>query len=121
MKQIGYLTMMFLPASFLAVSILDMINRRIVLTLRLLKTVFGMNVREVTDGGHETVLHYVIGTLLLTFATIWMLVAFQSDHSDERRTTFLRRLAWPYFLMKKEFKSWQERRALGGRHAVYSV
>ncbi|KDQ32995.1 hypothetical protein PLEOSDRAFT_1060689 [Pleurotus ostreatus PC15] len=93
MKQIAYLTMIFLPASFLA-------------------TVFGMNVHEVTDGGRETVPHYVAGALVLTFATIWIIMAFQSDLSDdERATTVMHRLAWPYFWTKKTIKGMQKRRA----------
>lgn len=71
-----------------------------------------MNVHEVTDGGRETVPHYVAGALVLTFATIWIIMAFQSDLSDdERATTVMHRLAWPYFWTKKTIKGMQKRRA----------
>lgn len=83
-----------------------------------------MNVHEVTDGGRETVPHYVAGALVLTFATIWIIMAFQSDLSDdERATTVLHRLAWPYFWTKKSIKGMQKRRAdsAAGRSDAYSM
>ncbi len=83
-----------------------------------------MNVHEVTDGGRETVPHYVAGALVLTFATIWIIMAFQSDLSDdERATTALHRLAWPYFWTKKTIKGMQKRRAdsAAGRSDAYPM
>ncbi|KAG1727031.1 cora-like Mg2+ transporter protein-domain-containing protein [Suillus lakei] len=61
MKQISYLTMIFLPASFTA-------------------TVFGMNVNEITgQSGQETLIRYVAVALALTCFTSWLVVACHSQ------------------------------------------
>ncbi|KAG1864488.1 hypothetical protein C8R48DRAFT_601811 [Suillus tomentosus] len=77
MKQISYLTMIFLPASFIA-------------------SVFGMNVREIISGATETLANYVTVSVTFTVLTAWLVVAFQA-HSPfhESGTGFWRRLAWP--------------------------
>ncbi|KAJ8522411.1 hypothetical protein ONZ45_g1008 [Pleurotus djamor] len=87
MKQIAYLTMVFLPASFLA-------------------TVFGMNVHEITDGGRQSVPRYIAGAVTLTIVTIWVIMAFQSAefHEDPQSATVTQRLLWPYFWARKAFK-----------------
>lgn len=77
MKQISYLTMIFLPASFVA-------------------AVFGMNVKEITDNATETLTHYAAVSIVFTVLTAWLVVAFQSHSSfHEPGSGFLRRLAWP--------------------------
>jgi hypothetical protein len=78
MKQISYLTMIFLPASFVA-------------------AVFGMNVREITDDATETLSHYAAVSIAFTVLTAWLVVAFQS-HSPfhEPGSGFWRRLSWPF-------------------------
>ncbi|KAG2130876.1 cora-like Mg2+ transporter protein-domain-containing protein [Suillus clintonianus] len=78
MKQISYLTMIFLPASFIA-------------------SVFGMNVREIIGGATETLAHYAVVSVTFTVFTAWFVVAFQS-HSPfhEPGVGFWRRLAWPF-------------------------
>ncbi|KAL4261704.1 hypothetical protein AB1N83_006669 [Pleurotus pulmonarius] len=84
MKQIAYLTMLFLPATFLA-------------------TVFGMNIKEVSDGGRQTAHHYITGTLILTSVTIWGIMAFQSAEWAEKpeEATILHRVFWPYLLVRR--------------------
>ncbi|KAG1746760.1 uncharacterized protein EDB91DRAFT_1236156 [Suillus paluster] len=57
-QKISYLTMVFLPASFTA-------------------SVFGMNMAEINPGSLETIAAYVKTTLLLTFATMWVIIALQ--------------------------------------------
>ncbi|KAG1896143.1 uncharacterized protein F5891DRAFT_609260 [Suillus fuscotomentosus] len=78
MKQISYLTMIFLPASFVA-------------------AVFGMNVKEITDDATETLSHYALVSIVFTVLTAWLVVTFQS-HSPfhEAGSGFWRRLAWPF-------------------------
>ncbi|EGN97186.1 hypothetical protein SERLA73DRAFT_183836 [Serpula lacrymans var. lacrymans S7.3] len=79
MKQISYLTMIFLPAGFTA-------------------TVFGMNVKEINSGSYETLAHYAIATLLLTIATVWIVVTFQINshfHGPGPQKSFWVRLGWP--------------------------
>ncbi|TFK26626.1 hypothetical protein FA15DRAFT_588079 [Coprinopsis marcescibilis] len=80
MKQIAYLTMIFLPASFIA-------------------TVFGMNVSEINPEGLTTVPIYLAVALPLTIFTAWVIVAFQSKYIFPGQVPFWRRLAWPFFLL----------------------
>jgi hypothetical protein len=78
MKQISYLTMIFLPASFVA-------------------AVFGMNVKEITDDATETISHYAMVSVTFTVLTAWLVVAFQSHSSfHEPGSGFFQRLSWPF-------------------------
>ncbi|KAF8553819.1 hypothetical protein OG21DRAFT_1522884 [Imleria badia] len=79
MKQISYLTMIFLPASYLS-------------------SVFGMNVAEINPGTLESLASYVESTVILTAVTIWVVVALQ-EHSTFHpgRSSVLKRIAWPAF------------------------
>ncbi|KAF9267493.1 hypothetical protein L218DRAFT_1061315 [Marasmius fiardii PR-910] len=86
MKQIAYLTMVFLPASYTA-------------------SVFGMNVKELT--GNEAVsgvFLYIAVALPMTFATIWVIMTFQSKHLFPGRsnTTFWMRLGWPLLIFRSK-------------------
>jgi len=78
MKQIAFLTMVFLPATFVAGA-------------------FGMNVSEINPGSKPTLLNYVSTIIPLTAVTIWIVVAiqvkYQSDNPDE--VTVWSRLTWP--------------------------
>ncbi|KAG1807461.1 uncharacterized protein BJ212DRAFT_1303431 [Suillus subaureus] len=94
MKQISYLTMVFLPASFTA-------------------SVFGMNVREINPGSLETIAHYVLVSLLLTFVTTWIVIAFQPYSTIHKPGAGMwRRAAWPAFVFSRKIveysKSWIE-------------
>ncbi|KAF5350620.1 hypothetical protein D9756_008755 [Leucocoprinus leucothites] len=79
MKQIAYLTMVFLPSSFVA-------------------AVFGMNVKEIDPSTKETLPRYVGVALGLTLITIWIIIAFQSQYLLPEGYSFLRRLGWPILL-----------------------
>ncbi|KAF9530553.1 hypothetical protein CPB83DRAFT_850531 [Crepidotus variabilis] len=81
MKQVAYLTMAFLPASFVA-------------------GVFGMNVSEINPGTFGSLAHYVEVALPLTLLTAWIMVAFQSAYIIPDGTSFFARLWWPVFLVK---------------------
>ncbi|KIY69198.1 hypothetical protein CYLTODRAFT_420913 [Cylindrobasidium torrendii FP15055 ss-10] len=82
MKQIAYLTMVFLPASFVA-------------------AVFGMNVKEVSHDTDGTLGYYFAAAMPLTFVTIWIIMAFQSKYLfKSQRTTFWSRLWWPWEMIK---------------------
>ncbi|KAH0834812.1 hypothetical protein J3R83DRAFT_10421 [Lanmaoa asiatica] len=79
MKQISYLTMIFLPASFLS-------------------SVFGMNVREINPGTLETLAAYIESTVILTVITAWVVIALQSHSSfHPGRRSIVKRIAWPVF------------------------
>ncbi|KAK1236101.1 hypothetical protein PQX77_000691 [Marasmius sp. AFHP31] len=89
MKQIAYLSMVFLPASFVA-------------------AVFGMNVHEIAPDTKQTLPHYFLVAMPLTVATIWLVMTIQSKYIlSHRQTTFLQRLAWPYLLARELF--WEKR------------
>ncbi|KIK99660.1 hypothetical protein PAXRUDRAFT_30370 [Paxillus rubicundulus Ve08.2h10] len=79
MKQISYLTMVFLPASFIA-------------------SIFGMNVAEITPNTHASMAHYVEATIGLTLLTAWLVMALHKHSSlHPAECHFVRRLAWPIF------------------------
>ncbi|KAF9467131.1 hypothetical protein BDZ94DRAFT_1249633 [Collybia nuda] len=85
MKQIAYLTMIFLPASFVA-------------------AVFGMNVKTFAPETAGTLPHYVGAAISLTILTIWIIVAFQSRYIFAEGTSIWVRLAWPFLLFGKLVK-----------------
>ncbi|KAG1802136.1 uncharacterized protein HD556DRAFT_1304314 [Suillus plorans] len=84
MKQISYLTMIFLPASFTA-------------------SVFGMNVREINPGSLESITRYVWVAFLLTFLTTWIVIAVQPYSTIHNRGASLwRRAMWPAFYLPQK-------------------
>ncbi|KAF8062242.1 hypothetical protein FPV67DRAFT_1563640 [Lyophyllum atratum] len=91
MKQIAYLTMIFLPASFVA-------------------AIFGMNVTTFVPDTGGTLPHYLAVAIPLTITTIWVVVAFQSKHIFPTDTSLLRRFAWPVQLCLNLVKSMIDKR-----------
>ncbi|KAF9559806.1 hypothetical protein CPC08DRAFT_637387 [Agrocybe pediades] len=92
MKQVAYLTMVFLPASFVA-------------------GVFGMNVSEINPGSLGTLPRYIEIALPLTLITAWIIIAFQSKYIFENQnTTFVQRLGWPGYLVIKMIKEKMDQR-----------
>ncbi|KAF7324872.1 hypothetical protein MKEN_00529300 [Mycena kentingensis (nom. inval.)] len=95
MKQISYLTMFFLPATFAA-------------------TVFGMNIQELTHDTSGTLVHYIYVAIPLTLVTIWIIVAFQHrnrdpqnlihDDSEESWWSFWHRFSWPILSIRRGFE-----------------
>ncbi|KIJ45140.1 hypothetical protein M422DRAFT_46945 [Sphaerobolus stellatus SS14] len=84
MKQISYLTMVFLPASFIA-------------------GIFGMNVKEINQGAKGSLPHYFETAIPLTIVTAWVIIAFQRRWSQRQDTTYVplwRRFMWPYDYVK---------------------
>ncbi|KAG7095107.1 hypothetical protein E1B28_005892 [Marasmius oreades] len=68
MKQISYLTMIFLPASFIA-------------------TVFGMNVKEINEGTFATLSQYFATAIPLTLVTVWiMMILYHSSKLSPKMT-----------------------------------
>ncbi|KAJ3915835.1 hypothetical protein F5877DRAFT_47806 [Lentinula edodes] len=65
MKQISYLTMIFLPASFVA-------------------AIFGMNVIEINPDSYGTVPHYLAAAIPLTFLTVWVMM--MQYHATKQRS-----------------------------------
>jgi Mg2+ and Co2+ transporter CorA len=80
MKQIAYLTMVFLPATFAA-------------------GIFGMNVNEITPLTNGSLWQYLALAIPLTLLTAWLIVAFQSKYVFPKGTSFMKRLAWPVYLV----------------------
>jgi len=83
MKRLSYITMIFLPASFVA-------------------NAFGMNVIELNPGGYTTLARFLEVMLPLTFFTIWIVVAFQSRLilRDEQGGVW-RKLLWPILYLQR--------------------
>ncbi|KAG2052254.1 hypothetical protein BDR06DRAFT_536498 [Suillus hirtellus] len=97
MKQISYLTMVFLPASFLA-------------------SVFGMNVVEFNSGSLQTLGRYVEVTVSLTLFTIYIVVTLQTYSSfHDRNAPFLTRAVWPILTL---WKIMHKRRGKTGKDMV---
>ncbi|KAJ7704297.1 hypothetical protein B0H17DRAFT_1039206 [Mycena rosella] len=82
MKQIAYLSMVFLPASFVA-------------------AIFGMNIKEIVPETHGSLSHYFETAMPLTFLTVWTVMAFQSKHLLGPDVTFWMRLFWPIALARQ--------------------
>ncbi|KAI5996503.1 hypothetical protein F5J12DRAFT_785455 [Pisolithus orientalis] len=81
MKQISYLTMIFLPASLIA-------------------SVFGMNIMEINPGTRETLSHYAEATVTLTVLTAWLVIAVQTESSFwPKGSPRWRRLVWPIYFV----------------------
>ncbi|KAJ7135427.1 hypothetical protein C8R43DRAFT_1020979 [Mycena crocata] len=91
MKQIAYLSMIFLPASFVA-------------------AIFGMNIKEISPETHGSLPHYFETALPLTFLTVWVVMAFQSKYLLGDDTTVWQRLIWPVSLMRRALKKRGESR-----------
>ncbi|KAG2036843.1 cora-like Mg2+ transporter protein-domain-containing protein [Suillus americanus] len=84
MQRFSYLTLVFLPASFIA-------------------SIFTMNVEEINNGT-QTLGHYVVATVSLTLLTIYIVVMLQRQNWVHRRqATFLQRALWPIHLLWKIF------------------
>ncbi|KAG1898680.1 cora-like Mg2+ transporter protein-domain-containing protein [Suillus fuscotomentosus] len=76
MQRFTYLTIVFLPASFIA-------------------SIFGMNVIEINNGT-QTLTHYAVATVVLTLLTIYIIIMLQKQNSVHRReATLLQRAVWP--------------------------
>ncbi|KAG6917353.1 hypothetical protein DXG01_002818 [Tephrocybe rancida] len=85
MKQVSILTMIFLPASFIA-------------------TVFGMNITALSSDPDikGTLEHYIETAIPLTLLTIWFIVASQAEApGSQLDSRGWQRLAWPYTTFKK--------------------
>ncbi|EDR10250.1 uncharacterized protein LACBIDRAFT_325159 [Laccaria bicolor S238N-H82] len=84
MKQIAYLTMIFLPASFVA-------------------NIFSMNVHQIAPGTTATLPQFIEGAIPLTLATIWIIIAFQSKYIFPKNASFWTRLGWPILMLMRAF------------------
>ncbi|KAF8553795.1 hypothetical protein OG21DRAFT_1463498 [Imleria badia] len=79
MKQISYLTMIFLPASFLA-------------------NVFSMNVTEINPPTTGSLIRYVEVTVGLTVLTSWVAIALQKESNfHPQDPNIWKRALWPMF------------------------
>lgn len=84
MKQIGYLTMTFLPAAFVV-------------------NIFSMNIREMAPLTKGTLDQFIAGAIPLTLATIWIIIAFQSKDIFPANASFWTRLGWPILMLSRAF------------------
>ena len=98
MKQIAYLTMVFLPATFVAasVSFCALVTKPYPDLAH--QTVFGMNVHEISPDTHGTLTLYATFAISLTVATIWIIVALQAKRFFGTQASVWQRLCWPIWL-----------------------
>ncbi|TFL03628.1 hypothetical protein BDV98DRAFT_654941 [Pterulicium gracile] len=103
MKQISYLTMIFLPASFAA-------------------SLFGMNITELSTDGIGNLANYLETVIPISLVTIWVLVAARSKAAQERLgdyqepVSFWARLLWPVWAVRSfMLMIWGWVRMSGGR------
>ncbi|KAG6818314.1 hypothetical protein H0H93_006039 [Arthromyces matolae] len=61
----------------------------------LTSAIFGMNVDLLVPQTNGTLSHYFAVAMPLTIVTIWVIVAFQSNHLYPEKTGFLIRFGWP--------------------------
>lgn len=101
MKQIAHLTMLFLPASLVAVRRIGFLQRFAFTESTESQSVFGMNVREVNPGSHGSIPYFLATALSLTALTSWIMIAFQSESTltGETEVSFWGRLTWPLRLL----------------------
>lgn len=79
-QRFSYLTMVFLPASFIA-------------------SIFTMNVKEI-NSGTQTLAHYAVATALLTLLTTYVIIMLQQrGWVHKREATLLQRALWPVHLL----------------------
>lgn len=60
-----------------------------------------MNVKEISPDTQGTLPHYIGAAIGMTIATIWIIVAFQSQYLLPKGYPFIMRLAWPLLLALK--------------------
>jgi len=84
MKQIAYLSMVFLPAAFVA-------------------NLFGMNVTDLVPNTSGTVGRYLWTAFIFTSLSIWVIIAFQSRYNFQTGVPFWLRLGWPIFFVLRLF------------------
>lgn len=58
-----------------------------------------MNVSEITPSTNGSLWEYLSLAIPLTLVTAWIIVAFQSKYIFPEGTSFMKRLAWPVFLV----------------------
>jgi hypothetical protein len=99
MKQIAFLTMLYLPPSFIAVSFLwsnSVYARDHYSLMHTPQSVYGMNVTELSTDTKGTLVHYFATAIPFTVVTIWVIVASQGRyHVKHANTSFWMRLWWP--------------------------
>ncbi|KAF8523160.1 hypothetical protein BU17DRAFT_20807, partial [Hysterangium stoloniferum] len=95
MKQISYLTMVFLPASFVA-------------------AVFGMNIQDLNPDSNGTLSHYFAAAIPLTIVSTWVIVAYQGQWTqkpNEQTPAGIMRLMWPVMLLREFMARLQDNRS----------
>lgn len=88
MKQITYLTMVYLPASFIA-------------------SIFGMNVREIAPDTNGTLPHYVAAMVPLTALTVWLAIAV-TGRVERPGVSMIWHLLWPIVWVWQQLRRFYE-------------
>jgi hypothetical protein len=58
-----------------------------------------MNVGEISPSTNGSLWQYLALAIPLTLLTAWLIVAFQSKYVFPKGTSFMKRLAWPVYLV----------------------
>ncbi|KAF8463036.1 hypothetical protein JB92DRAFT_3136636 [Gautieria morchelliformis] len=82
MRQISYLTMVFLPATFAA-------------------GIFGMNIKEINPNTFGTLAQYFATAITLTILSTWVIVAFHGRWGEDDNVSVWKRLMWPMVLVQR--------------------
>jgi hypothetical protein len=92
--------MVFLPATFAAVSFFSKPLINFLIIKIFYQGFFGMNVGEITPSTNGTLWQYFSVAVPLTLLTAWVIIAFQSKYIIPKleKKSFWKRLAWPFFL-----------------------
>ena len=101
MKQIAYVTMVFLPAHFVSVCSPCPLQN---LADDIVKEFFNMNVRTLNPASLGSLAVFFIVTCILTAATLWVIIAFQSRSLFDKNTPYWKRLGWPLYLVYYAFR-----------------
>jgi hypothetical protein len=110
MKQVAFLTMIFLPPSFLAVGHPNYSRTGDVL-IGPSQAVFGMNINILDNGTSGSWRLYLVLTASLSALTIWVLLAYLPVLSPPYAKRGWRRFLWPWAMVKVIFRSCCGRRA----------
>lgn len=85
MKQIAYVTMVFLPAHFVS-------------------EFFNMNVRTLNPTSNGSLAVFFIVSCVLFAVTFWVIIAFQSRFLFDKNTPYWKRLGWPLYFVYYAFR-----------------
>ena len=101
MKQIAYVTMVFLPAHFVSVCSPCPLQN---LADDIVKEFFNMNVRTLNPQSQGSLTVFLIFSCVLSGVIFWVVIAFQAKFLFDKDTPYWKRLGWPLYLANYAFR-----------------